>query len=511
MSKAAPFPDPVCTNNVPLPTPEHLPDDPQTLRHMVIELLTSLRRERLDKDELQHRVDMLLRRIYGPRTERFDPDQLLLFDDSPEGQDQQAPTDPATPSSTESLSGSRRKAKPHGRRPLPKDLPRRPKHHTLTDAERRCSCGHTRIEIGVDMSEQLDWQPASYFVWQHWIHKYLCPHCAASKTTVVDTPESSAPTNAEAVTTMETTALPEAIPETTAAAAGTTATAATATMPAAAAAVNGASIPPTATIRIVPDPPGPVIISAVKPTMPIHKGLPGPGLLAHVIVSKYCDHLPLYRQTKISTRQGVVLPRSTTCDWMAASAALLRPLYDLMVANVLLSRWLHTDDTRVKNLGHQPGTTDKAHLWIYWGDRDHPLNVFDFTVNRTRDGPQNFLKNYRGYLHADAFSGYDGLYLPGPRDGLAAIIEVACNAHARRKFHEAQGSDALCAPGAGVLFTAVCAGTWGEGQQLRRWAAAANASGIGRADPENVPHLAGATAAVGVAQESAERGDRLRA
>jgi transposase len=177
--------------------------------------------------------------------------------------------------------------------------------------------------------------------------------------------------------------------------------------------------------------------------MPIPKGLPGPGLLAHVIVSKYCDHLPLYRQTKISKRQGVVLPRSTTCDWMAACADLLRPLYDLMVTTVLLSRWLHTDDTSVKNLGHDPDATDKAHLWVYWGDREHPLNVFDFTVNRQRDGPQQFLKNYRGYLHADAFSGYDGLYLPDPQGDQAAIIEVACNAHARRKFYDAKDSDVL--------------------------------------------------------------------
>src|SRR5271170_2289593 len=320
MSKAAPFPDPVCTSTVPLPTPEQLPGDSQTLRHMVIELLTTLRRERLDKDQLQHRVELLLRRLYGPRTERFNPDQLLLFDEPADGQDPPSPTDSAS-SSTAKSSRSPRKAKPHGRRPLPEDLPRRPQHHTLTDAELLCICGHTRMEIGADMSEQLDWQPACYFVWQHWIHKYLCPYCAARKTTVADTPESPAATNAEAGTTVETAALPEATPETTAAAeAGTTATAATvntaaatsataatvdteaatsaeavanpektvtataatATMPTAA--VKVASIPPTETLRLVPGPSGPVIISAVKPAMPIHKGLPGPGLLAHVIV-----------------------------------------------------------------------------------------------------------------------------------------------------------------------------------------------------------------------------------
>jgi hypothetical protein len=82
-------------------------------------------------------------------------------------------------------------------------------------------------------------------------------------------------------------------------------------------------------------------------------------------------------------------------------------------------------------------------LWVYLGDAAHPYNVFDFTVNRKRDGPQQFLATYQGYLHADAFSGYDGLYLPDPHTATARIIEVACNAHARRKFYEARGSDAL--------------------------------------------------------------------
>jgi hypothetical protein len=82
-------------------------------------------------------------------------------------------------------------------------------------------------------------------------------------------------------------------------------------------------------------------------------------------------------------------------------------------------------------------------LWAYLGDAAHPYNVFDFTVNRKRDGPRRFLADYRGYLHADAFSGYDGLYLPDPRTAAARIIEVACNAHARRKFYEARCSDAM--------------------------------------------------------------------
>jgi transposase len=186
-----------------------------------------------------------------------------------------------------------------------------------------------------------------------------------------------------------------------------------------------------------------VVIAAPKPAMPIPKGLPGPGLLAHLIVSKYTDHLPLYRLERVYERQGLFLHRSTLCDWLAACAQLLRPLNDQMVSVVLQSRALHTDDTTVKMQELGTHLLSTARLWVYLGDAAHPYNVFDFTVNRKRDGPQQFLANYQGYLHADAFSGYDGLYLPDPRSAQGRIIEVACNAHARRKFYEARGSDAL--------------------------------------------------------------------
>jgi transposase len=177
--------------------------------------------------------------------------------------------------------------------------------------------------------------------------------------------------------------------------------------------------------------------------MPIAKGLPGPGLLAHLIVSKCVDHLPLHRLERVYQRQGYFLPRSTLCDWLGSCADLLRPLYDRMVSVVLQSRALHTDDTTVKMQELVTHLLSTARLWVYLGDAAHPYNVFDFTINRKRDGPEQFLANYQGYLHADAFSGYDGLYLPDPRTAAARIVEVACNAHARRKFYEARGSDAL--------------------------------------------------------------------
>jgi transposase len=403
-----------------LPTAEQLPDDPATLKQMILELVQTLRQRDQDLEQARQRLHLLLQRLYGRKSERCNPDQLLLFAEEPASAPGQTPAAspvlPTEPPASAAPTGKRR-ARPHGRRRLPDNLERRPVHHVLSDAERLCVCGQTRIDIGTESGgEQLDWQPSCYFVWQHVIHKYLCPNCAAEgpaarlATAAAATPAAQAGPAAAAVPTPAADAAPAAE------SAATT----------------------TACIRI-----GPAIVAAAKPAMPIDKGLPGAGLLAHILVSKYFDHLPLYRQENISGRQGVFIPRSTSCDWMAACAELLRPLYDLMVARVLQSLWLHTDDTSVKNLDHEPGTTDKARFWIYYGDRDHPYNVFDFTVNRQRDGPQTFLADFHGYLHADAFSGYDALYLPNPRAGCEPIKEVACNAHARRKFYEARLSDEL--------------------------------------------------------------------
>jgi transposase len=418
MSAAASNSEPVHVGNVPLPTAEQLPDDRDILKRMILELLATLQREQQDKQQLRDRLDLLLRRLYGPRSERLNPDQLLLFEEPGEAPPAVAAPPPPTPEPAP------RRRQPHGRQRLPKDLPRRPLHHELSEAERRCVCGQQRLDIGTDVSEQLDWQPASFFVWQHLVHKYLCPHCARLEAGAV-----AAPTDRAAVASVNEVSAEEAAP------------AATAAPP-----LDAASIPPSESVRVVsPAMRGAVIIAAAKPAMPIDKGLPGPGLLAQVIVSKYFDHLPLHRQERIFARQGVELARSTTCDWMAACAQLLRPLYDIMVSLVLQSRWLHTDDTSIQNLGHAPGTTDKARFWVYLGDRQHPYNVFDFTLNRQRDGPAEFLKEYRGYLHADAFSGYDRLYLPEPGEGAAAIVEVACNAHARRKFYDARTSAAAAA------------------------------------------------------------------
>jgi transposase len=184
---------------------------------------------------------------------------------------------------------------------------------------------------------------------------------------------------------------------------------------------------------------GPRMTTAEKPLSPIEKGLAAPGLLANVIVSKYGDHLPLHRLEHILARHGIQIARSTMCDWAAQCAALPRPLVDRMVHEVLQSKVMHTDDTPVDVLDRKLDQTRTGRFWVYLGDKLHPYTVFAYTPSRSRDGPRAFLQNWSGYLQADAFGGYDGIYA-GQAGG--CVTEVACWAHARRKFYDARSSDA---------------------------------------------------------------------
>jgi len=163
---------------------------------------------------------------------------------------------------------------------------------------------------------------------------------------------------------------------------------------------------------------------AAKPPQPIERGLPGPGLLAHTVLSKYGDHLPLYRQEDIFARYGVAIRRSTLCNWTASSADLAEPLYERMCRQVLRSAVVHTDDTSVKLLDASLGHARTARFWAYIGDKEHPYSVYDFTDSRARDGPAKFLDGFEGYLQADAYGGYDDALSPllvgGPHNRFAA-------------------------------------------------------------------------------------------
>ena len=174
------------------------------------------------------------------------------------------------------------------------------------------------------------------------------------------------------------------------------------------------------------------VASPPPPERPIARGIAGPGLIAQIVVAKFGDHLPLYRQEDFFTRHGLHIARSTQCDWVQAAAELLRPLYERQKELLLKSPVLWTDDTPVTLLGGGQEGSRQGRFWAYIGE-EHPYSVYDFTESRARDGPANFLQGFEGYLHADAYGGYDHIFL-GSND---AIREVACWAHARRKFFDA--------------------------------------------------------------------------
>ena len=184
------------------------------------------------------------------------------------------------------------------------------------------------------------------------------------------------------------------------------------------------------------------IAQAPAPSLPIRRGLAGPGLLAQVLVAKYCDHLPLHRQAEIYARDGIDLDRSTLADWVGQSARLLRPLVDAVGAHVMAAERVHADDTTVPVLDPGRGTTRTGRLWCYVRD-DRPFAgtaapavLYHYSPDRKGEHPRAHLASFRGILQADGYAGYAGLYQRG-------VTEAACWAHARRKFfdvHAATGS-----------------------------------------------------------------------
>lgn len=171
------------------------------------------------------------------------------------------------------------------------------------------------------------------------------------------------------------------------------------------------------------------VITAPMPNQPIDKGFAGAGLLADVLVKKYDDHCPLYRQSEILARHGIDISRQTLCDWVMQCADLLHPIVEAMKPDLLSSPKIHTDDTVIPVLEEGRNSTKEGRLWGYLGCGP-PCVVYDYSPNRQQKWAEEFLKNYKGYLQADAYIGYDKIYASGN------IIEVACMAHARRKFFD---------------------------------------------------------------------------
>ena len=182
---------------------------------------------------------------------------------------------------------------------------------------------------------------------------------------------------------------------------------------------------------------------AALPSRPIERGRPGPGLLAHVLVNKYADHSPLYRQSQIFQREGIDLDRSTLADWVGKSATLLEPLADAIQRHVLSGQAVFADDTPVKLLSPGAGKTKTARLWAYvrderpWASEAPPAAFYRFSRDRKGEQPTEHLKDYTGWMHADGYAGFNELYRSG------RVREVACMAHIRRKLvdvFKSQGS-----------------------------------------------------------------------
>lgn len=178
------------------------------------------------------------------------------------------------------------------------------------------------------------------------------------------------------------------------------------------------------------------------PSLPIERGIPGPGLLAHVLIAKYDDHLPLYRQSEMYAREQLDIDRSTLAEWVGKMAFLLTPLADAIARHVQAGPVLHADDTIVPVLEPGRGKTRTGRLWVVvhderaFGSTAPPALFYRYSPDREAKHADALLTGYSGYLHADAYAGFNDLYKPDPITGSSRLTEVACWAHARRKLYE---------------------------------------------------------------------------
>ena len=270
----------------------------------------------------------------------------------------------------------RRKPK---RAPLPDHLPRDVIVHPAPGVDRCIACGSAACVLGEDVTEVLEYVPASFRVVRHVRPKLACKCC--------DT-----------------------------------------------------------------------ITQAPAPALPIPRGRAGPGLLAHIIVAKFADHLPLYRQSQIYAREGVDLSRSTMADWLGQVSWLLDPLVERLGSHVMASPKLHADDTPVPVLAPGTGKTSTGRLWVYlrdnrrWSPADRPAALFRYSPDRKGERPREHLAAFAGYLQADAYAGFNALYDPGREPGV--ITPVACWAHARRKLHDVLVADHRSAARKGLAMIA---------------------------------------------------------
>ena len=177
------------------------------------------------------------------------------------------------------------------------------------------------------------------------------------------------------------------------------------------------------------------IAIAELPSLPISKGNPGPSMIAYLMISKFVDHLPFYRLSRIIKRQGLELAESTIGGWFNAGCALIEHLSRTLFSKIMLSDYLMTDETPIPVLtSDKPGATHKGYYWVYY-DPVNKLVLFDYRKTRGREGPNEMLKNFSGYLQTDGYTAYNNL------NNQANITQLACMAHARRKIESALDND----------------------------------------------------------------------
>lgn len=346
--------------------PPSLPDLQQLTSDALRALIVSQHEQLVRKEEqlasreaeiehLKLLIAKLRRMQFGRRSEKvaWQIEQLQLrLDELEVNRAEQAPYSVAEPIA---VTETPQRAKPV-RRPLPAHLPRQtrkilPRHTACPD------CGGELKHLGEDVSEMLEYVPASFVVIRQVREKLACGRCDK-------------------------------------------------------------------------------IVQAEAPSRPIARGMAGPGLLAHVLVSKYGDHLPLYRQQEIYERQGVELDRATLADWVGQASALLEPLVEALRRHVMSADKLHADDTPVPVLAPGLGKTKLGRLWTYVrddrpaGEQTPPAVWFAYSPDRKGEHPQAHLRSFTGTLQADAYAGFDALYESG------RIQEAACWAHVRRKFYD---------------------------------------------------------------------------
>jgi transposase len=333
----------------------NLPADTDALQALVRTLVGDVKAKALKIAQLEARIAKLKRQQFGQSSEKLarEIEQLELeLDELHEDDGAQATERPAAAAA---LTG-----KPK-RRPLPSHLPREDEVHAPSCI---CPvCGAEMRKLGEDVTEVLEYVPASFKVIRHVRPKLTCRACET-------------------------------------------------------------------------------IVQAPMPSLPIERGRPGPGLLAHVLVAKYADHLPLYRQSAIYAREAVDLDRSTLADWVGRSAALLDPLVAALRKQVMASPVLHGDDTPVPVLAPGLGKTKTGRLWAYVRDeRPHggehpPAAVYFYSEDRKGEHPKTHLKTFKGLLHADGYAGFNAIFEKGQ------VTEVACWAHVRRKFFDIHAANA---------------------------------------------------------------------